>query len=197
MDNNNKLIPEEKLLHIIEDANGAPIANTGQQTKSAPKKKISFKLPFSFSRINLIVTAVLLVATIWLVAFFYGEINNIQKRATEFKSGNLPGASSREINVDKGAPEIKDYLSHTKENNPFHLLPQDASTPRRPSKKPTMNLSLVGIFWDDQPQAIIEDLNNSKDYMVFTGDSVGVYKVGKITSDSVELISNEENKILR
>ncbi|MBF0253015.1 MAG: hypothetical protein HQL29_04285 [Candidatus Omnitrophica bacterium] len=199
INNSADLIPEEKLLHIIEGGNTsipsqAPIKEKETVTKKTGRK-ISFK-KFSFSQINIIAMVILFLASAWLIIFFYGEISDIRKRSADFRT---TGTSSEPaaINLDKGAPQIKEYLSYTNENNPFQLLPQEAQSVRRPAAKPKMELSLVGIFWDDKPQAVIEDAVNAKNYMVYTGDSVGDYKVGKITYDSVELISNEENKILR
>ena len=83
---------------------------------------------------------------------------------------------------------LADYQKEIKERNIFSLLPKEAS----PKEKTTVDavsvlddFKLVGIIWADNPQAIIEDIDEKKTYLLNAGDEIKKIKIKKILKNKV------------
>ncbi|MDD4957015.1 MAG: hypothetical protein PHH49_04660 [Candidatus Omnitrophica bacterium] len=73
----------------------------------------------------------------------------------------------------------------------------DSARPAPDTLRTPPGLNLVGIFWSDRPQAVVEDTGSNKSYMIYEGENIGKYKVEKITDRHVYLRSNDGEAILR
>ena len=203
------LSAEEKLLNVIEkrDPGDKSILDTvgagGGDTRGS-RFILPIKCDFGFNRISLrtvnkALIVLLFIGTITLGYFFAGENTFLSAKFDKFKSRKVPENTSSGISFKKTLPALEQYLDGTEKNNPFHILPVTIAQPIIDENK-ELELALVGIFWDDKPQAVIENSLTKHDYMVYEGDSVEHFVVKKITSDTVHLVSNEngnEKKILR
>ena len=193
--------PEEKLLHIIEKPNG--------NTKLAAKKKVRVRLSLNFvSRlknidfrrlslrsVNKALVWVSVIATLVLVFYFVKEEKTLQERG-KFASTIVEKKDfAYLVDIKEELPALSSYMAYIEENNPFHVLPMIKKPVK--VKEPPFALTLVGIFWSDRPQAVIEDGNTQKNYFVYTGDIVGKYTVSKITQNEVQLVSEDGDKTLR
>ena len=91
------------------------------------------------------------------------------------------------------------YLDKVRERDIFSMGAKKAAQdkePQGPSAKLleiAANLKLVGISWSNDPDAMIEDIKNTKTYFVKRGDMVADTKVQAIFRDKVILsLSGEE-----
>jgi len=193
--------PEEKLLHIIEKSDG--------NSKLAGKKKVRAHLSLNFiSRlknidfrrislrsINKTLVWISVIATLVLVFYFVKEEKTLQEKgklaSTIVEKKDFPYL----VETKGELPALSPYMMYIEKNNPFHVLPMIKKPVK--VKEPPFALTLVGIFWSDRPQAIIEDGNTQKNYFVYTGDKVGKYRVSKITQNEVKLVSEDGEKTLR
>ncbi len=207
MKNQKNLSAEEKLLNIIEkrspddkpvlDPSGAVAASMKGPRLLIPMKGNFGLRRISLNAINKMLMVLLFLGTITLGYMFSQERSFLSIKLNEFTERKLSKSGSSGINLDKSLPSMDQYLSDTEKNNPFHILPV---TIEKPIDDPdeVLELALVGIFWDDEPQAVIENVMTKRDYMVYEGDPVEHFTVEKITADSVHLVSDEnEKKILR
>lgn len=202
-----KITPEEKLLHIIEKPEEAEKLDINRNTKPSPFAKL--KLGKSLERfknidikkinlrgINKILLWISVVITIAVIVYF---VRDEKRLGRNFENIKIKAAEREDFKIDGGKtdiPNLSAYLDETQKNNPFHTLPFIQKLKSEEVEK-KINLQLVGIFWSDNPQAIIEDTATGRNYMVYEGDQVDKYKVGKITQREVRLTSEDGNEILR
>jgi len=151
----------------------------------------------SLATVNKILIVVAAICTIAFAFYILGEKQNVSERIDDLASMKIE-KNSMPISTDKpNLPKINEYIAETQKNNPFHLLPEnEIKTIDEIIEKP-LNLKLVGILWADNAQAIIEDLNSEKTFIVEDGDVVGDYNVVKISQLEVILDDNGTEKILK
>lgn len=207
----NKLTPEEKLLHIIENTKVA-----GQDNNLSGSVKKGFHMPsLNLGSLSSIVRSlkinpkhlslrdankVLIVFSVFVTifAFFYiaKESKFVQQKMSELRNMDI---KQEPLSIDmsnSGRPNESSYIAGTLKNNPFHLLPTTDEVVEKKEVE-TIDLNLVGILWSDSAQAIIEDVTANQTYMVYEGDSIENYKVVQITQSEVKLVSEFGEKILQ
>lgn len=206
----NKITPEEKLLHIIE--NSDKISDNPSQNLSTAKtfgKKFDLKTfpllnvftNFNYKKltlhhVNILLITLALLGTISLVFFLTTESSTLKNRLTELKQAVVKKAPLN-LNIEKNhIPDYQEYSIATSSKNPFHMLSSKEPVITKKMEE-DLNLKLVGILWTDEPQAIIEDSNSEKTYMVYKGDTIDKYTVTEITQTQVILESIDGNKTLK
>ena len=84
--------------------------------------------------------------------------------------------------------------------NVFTLTPSSSGTSGGATAKlgPTStNVKLVGIIWSDHPQAMLEDTQEQKTYLLGPGEQIGDVTIKKILQDKVILGNHEREWELR
>jgi len=207
----NKLTPEEKLLHIIENTKTAGQSNSpsgaGRKGFHIPSLKLgslssimkSFKInpkQLSLRDANKVLIVFGTIATIF--AFFYiaKEGKFVQEKMSDLKNMDIRQDPLSIDMSNSGRPNESSYIAGTLKNNPFHLLPATDEVVEKKAVE-TTDFTLVGILWADRAQAIIEDVAANQTYMVYEGDSIDNYKVVQITQTEVKLVSEFGEKILQ
>jgi len=205
------ITPEEKLLKIIETpatqrlkvslVTKARVINL--QTVAAKFKE--FKIDKNiFKNFNLkmatkgVASLCGLVTIFWIFDFFSvaGNLRNHFEKtiqpsaiaATEEKKISIPPLNSEEI------------LAQLKRRNMFTFIPAPAKT--EASLAPDIaqkiaNLKLVGIIWSEKPQAMIENSNDQRTYLVNSGERIGQVTIKKIFQDKVVLEVEDQERELR
>jgi len=190
--------PEEKLLNIIENGDGA--------AKRPPeKKKLNLNLGFfSFSgfdikkikmkNVNLGLLAIAFILTIVFIVIFVNKKDAFSQRIDFLITKNKkPSAIFSESEEKK--PNLGKYMLTIKRNNPFDLIPVVKSDKKEEVK---VSFKLAGIIWSSKPQAIVEETISKKTYTLSSGDSlVGGYKVVKISSGEVIIKGKNGEETLR
>ncbi|MFH1837460.1 MAG: hypothetical protein ABH862_05045 [Candidatus Omnitrophota bacterium] len=202
----NKITPEEKLLHIIENTkHGKPNVPSGG-TKSSPFGFIDISSILRVIKIdpkhltlkdaNKVLILLGIILTFFAFYYLAGEKDFIQNRLTALKGMEIK-KDRLSIDLDSGNKlDAASYKAGTLKNNPFHLLPVDTDSTEKKAVV-TIELNLVGILWSDMAQAIVEEPAANKTHMVYVGDFIENYKVEEITQTEVKLVSEHGEKILR
>lgn len=207
----NKVTPEEKLLHIIENSPNAaklsPKKAVGNADKKTDDSANSFREnPLAFLNkldprnmtlhgINKLFIGICVIATAVIVFYYVQDIQNIDIKFDYFKKMAEAEKSPFRTNTKQDIPVAAKYLADTGKSNPFHILPV-VEKPRKKIKQ-ELNLKLVGILWSDRPQAVLEDEKTQKNFMVYEGDIVDKFTVEKITANNVLLVSEDGETTLK
>lgn len=201
MANQRKLTPEEKLLHVIEkpgDIKKMDLKKRGNASKLGIPPAILKSLDpgkMTLQGVNKFLISIGALATIILVFLFVKSERFMQTRFEDLKE-NI-GKRGFELAKDEGnIPDHSTYIARTGQNNPFHVLPDIQKMMAEEAKK-QVKLKLVGIIWSDTPQAILEDENTKKNYLVYEGDTVDKYEISEINQNEVKILADEGEVVLR
>ena len=207
----NKVTPEEKLLHIIENspdtgklslkkAMNSASGKTDDPAGSFRKNPLAFlnKLDprnMTLHGINKLFIGICVIATAVIVFYYVRDIQHIDIKFDYFKKTAEARKSPFRTDTKQDIPAAAKYLAATEKSNPFHILPV-IEKPRKKIKQ-ELNLKLVGILWSDRPQAVLEDEITQKNFMVYEGDTVDKFTVKKITANDVLLVSEDGETTLK
>lgn len=201
------ITPEEKLLKIIERPEDHKNVRVTQKLAGGflnvkgwslfrnirSKQLISFKFSLHFfNRISMVLAAGL---TIFFVFDFARDRIYLKKR---FSLAIEIPKDKAEI-TEKVFPEVdlKATIRQAKKNDIFTLTPQVKPVKKKVRQKDISTLKLVGILWSSNPQAMIEDTEIKKTYILNSGDQIDRWKVRKIYNDKVVLIDEKDEWELR
>lgn len=196
-----KVTPEEKLLHLIEN----PTSKTKKQFKPPFKRKGPFKLS-RLSRVikefwlkrrvkiltlkftNKVLIGLSIIVTLFIVFDFI--VGNRDVRGLYLiEKGLLPS----ELKADKIAESLplSDYLDEIKRRDIFVSIEKEFPTYEEGEEITLASLAeslvLVGILWSDVPQVMIEDTILNKTYILNEGDSINNILIKDILKDRVIL----------
>lgn len=198
----NKVTPEEKLLHIIENSpdtgklslkkamNGAA-EKTDDPARGNPLAFLNKLDPrnMTLHGINKLCIGICMIVTAVIVFYYVQDMQNIDVKFDYFKKTAETRKSPFRAGKKQDIPAVAKYLADTEKSNPFHILPV-IEKPRKKIKQ-KLKLQLVGILWSDRPQAVLEDATTQKNFMVHEGDTVDKFTVEKITANNVLLVSED------
>lgn len=200
-----KIVPEEKLLHLIEKPEQTQdfLINTGSgRGKLYRSKKWGMFLFFQnfiakrgLRGINNVFIIIGVFATFFLTSRYIKEERYLKSRFETLQEQMRTATPIQTIEEKKEIPVISEYLTETRKNNPFHAI--DFVKKQEPQMEKKLSLSLVGIIWSEPPQAIIEDAVSKKNYIVSAGNKIEKYTVKEITQNSVTLGSEDGEEILK
>lgn len=199
---------DEKLLNIIEHGmgvNGAEIKPAGIEQKINIFKidKERLKNWLTLRKINVLLVFFCVFLTVfWVFDFgrnkkvFDRRMQNVVKMATS-ESNKL---DKKKISVLDGEINLPELLFEANRKNIFSLqqesaqLAADAAVNYSALMK---NFRLVGIFWSDSPQAMIENINEGKTYLLSGQDLLGDFVVRKVLQDRVIIGKDDKEWELR
>ncbi len=188
-----KLTPEEKLLHVIERPDDIKRLNLDKKNKSLGKPK----LRISLRGLNKSLIALSAVFVLAFIFYFLKEDASMQDRFRKLEK-EAEGETFDTGTDRESVPLLTKYLEETSKNNPFDVLPQSRPQPAEAAApEPEISLKLVGIIWSDAPQAIIEDEKSNTNHLVNEGDMIEDYTVSQISRESVKLVSENVETILK
>ena len=215
-----KITPEEKLLKLIEN----PGKGTGDLKIRRPFNKRAILNLFSFKQlkanfrslgrsgeklkpfllnlkfVNRFLAGVAVVMILFLVFDFIAgrpTLSNVYIYAKETQTAS----QAFKISPLQNAVNLSDYQSLIDTRDVFHFEPlkKAEATPEAMEiiKAEAAQLKLVGIIWSKNPQAMIEDIKESKTSLVNEGDTIGKLTIKRILKDKVILsYENEEFELL-
>lgn len=192
------MTPEEKLLKIIEA--GTP--HVQKDGSIATEKKPSLKVPLamktiSIQTVNQWTVGICIVVTLIYIVLWVKTNNNLRKRFEQItrESDKIVVNDDEELAPSKPTVSLSDIFSRIREHNIFSLeqIPRTQERSAMDYTHLMSRLKLVGIIWSDQPQAMIEDSETSKTYLVGKGAAIGSSKVKDIFRDKV-VISDGSNE---
>lgn len=204
-----KMMPEERLLKIIENPMSAKSAGSVALNKpvdGAPRNILALAKRFNIGvdffkrlglrRINIIVAAVAVIVTlVWLIDFF------TMNRALKVRESKIKPAaddSAKEVDSSKAAKmPTHEMIAAAKKRNIFTSSPTVPEAVMLQDSQAIADLKLVGIIWSDNPQAMIEDTKGQKTYLLSTGDKIGKFKVKQILRDKAIIAGDDWEKELR
>lgn len=147
-----------------------------------------------FRRIEVINRSLAIVLVLLLAAFIYATVLNrpcIEKTVRRFPRS--PARSMKGNNQEAFmAPE--EYVKITSQRNIFNREQRAAGQETSENKKPDIprtrsDLQLVGIYFSEEPEVIIEDTSEKKTYFLKEGENIKEIKVKSIRQDRVILES--------
>lgn len=211
-----KHTPEERLLKIIEKK-GASVDSGEREIK---KQKANFDRKrwfFSFKNMRfsdlsleppaftlqfvnkMLIAAAILVSLVFLFDFLRDK-GGLRKRFVSVTG--VPTISESAVKEDPGIKiNLATVLKETRTRNMFTLTPETIFKEKKEKseriRKDIRDLKLVGILWSNSPQAMIEDVKNSKTYLLSTGDVISRWTVSRIDRDKVVLSGEEGEMDLR
>ena len=211
-----KHTPEERLLKIIEKkgvGSGSGEVEIQRQKASLERKRwffsfknmrfsdLSLEPPaFTLQFVNKMLIIAAILFTLVFVFDFLRDKASLRKNFTSVTG--VPTISEVEIKKGSG-PKISlaTALKETRTRNMFTLTPEtifeDKKEKEKIIRKDIRDLKLVGILWSSDPQAMVEDVKNSKTYLLSTGDVISRWKVSRIDRDKVVLLGEEGEMDLR
>lgn len=204
--------PEEKLLKIIENPHD-PVVRGKVGFKVKEKKPVLFpgwlgelkkikegggKGLLSMQNANKGMAGLCVLITFFSVIAVLRENNDFKIRF-----GNLIKAQDVLSNArgEKKFPslDMPEITSDANKRNIFTLASSIQEVPLMPAEAAQTigNLKLVGIIWSDSPQAMIENAQEQKTYLLSEGEQIGQIKIRKVSRDSVTISKDEQEWVLR
>lgn len=209
--------PEEKLLNIIEENEGGSAFKKSSRDirdPGAPQtpvknlidrfRRIYSKRKWSLSELNLklvngLLAALLAALVIFLAADFIGsrpDLKKIYPKVSDL-AANIP--------LNRGSisllEPVSNYINASKKRDIFNPLP--VTSPEKLKENPSLlidlikDLRLVGIYWSEDPEAMIENEKEKKTYFLKTGQIIKGVKIKAILKDRVILeYNNEETELM-
>jgi type II secretory pathway component PulC len=198
-----RLTPEEKLLKIIESPSLAKKRGPSfSRIKTASKhriklwikslgKKENFLKIFKLKNLNKVLIGISCFLTFFLIFDFYRQRDLLEKRFLSIEKEKdrvkLKKKNSFSFKID-----VLDALKEAKIRNIFSFVPPKKEKPKveeekeKDIKKILSNFKLVGIIWSQEnPQIMIEDVQQNRTLLLGKGDQVGLVKVKEIYMDRV------------
>jgi len=211
-----KHTPEERLLKIIEKK-GVSV-DSGE--REIQKQKANFDRKrwfFSFKNMRFpdlsleppaftlqFVNKMLIIAAILFTLVFLFDFlrDKVGLRKHFVSVTGVPTISEAAIKKDPGIKiSLATVLKETRTRNMFTLTPEtifeEKEEKEKKVRKDIRDLKLVGILWSNDPQAMVEDVKNSKTYLLGVGDQISRWKVSRIDRDKVVLLGEEGEMDLR
>ena len=194
---------EQKLLKMIEVADGAPIESARTQKKVHKKQNLIGLI----KTINKILFIGVIVAGLFLANEIVAGIRLLGQNP-QFDAGqkNVANVAGEENPVPQ-AQRLSYYLSAVKQRNIFQPFETSAtqsvvevSSKNARIAKKTSGLRLVGVSWLDSIESasvMVEDVDNKVTYFLQKGEKIGDVTVKTIYADSVELGYENEEIIIR
>ncbi len=195
---------EEKLLRLIRKKDkavspgkrptqGIDAQGAGRKTEERPSGKDSFAW---WNRI-----LVILIIGIWaviLVRYFAEEkhrsmkhlpalVDSAGKDAPDSPAGGPGVVEAKPFEFYAGKIEGRDVFEA-----PWEKPVPDSQAPADPASGLSKRLKVVGILLDEDPKAIIEDLETKQTFFLSPKERVGDIVVDEILEDKVIVIFNEE-----
>jgi len=202
-----KVVPEEKLLHLIEKPGVMDDLSLNKKKKGAlvlprPGNLLSAFGAASFKKISLRgINKLLVVAcvtiTVALVMHYIKEERLIGEKVASLQQQIAKKVPAKTSAAKRDIPEMSTYLTETARNNPFHTIDFVKKPKERKKVLQQVNLKLVAIIWADPPQAIIEDSVSKKNYTVYKGSRFDKFTIKEITQSEIVLTSEDGEKVLR
>ena len=218
MAENESLTPEKQLLKLIENPKQASVRaeNAKREGKkwfsfSAFKGRLDFwknfsvkknassgkfsKGSFSVERINFILRVLLVAVAIYAIYNTWGMFMGI-KKASQLILKTPSGASTEQSEPAASFQTINYYLEKIKGRNIFSSVKAEEkpkkvekAAPLAPGEKsPIQGLSLVGIAWSNNPEAMVEDKETGHTFFVRRGQTIAnSFKVVTVFKDRVIL----------
>ncbi len=127
-----------------------------------------------------------------IAGFVFGRpsIENVYEKI------QIPQEKELEEKVTPPARPFLHYLNMVRRRNIFNPVelkePEKAEVKEKRLQEIAKDLSLVGISWDKEPIAMIEDRAAKKTYFLKKGDSINKFKLDDILIDRVILILEGE-----
>jgi len=209
--------PEEKLLNIIEEnEGGGAFKKSSKDIKDPDASKtpvknliewfrgICSKRKWSLSELNLklvngLLAALLAALVIFLAADFIASRPDLKKIYP--KVSDLAAS----IPLNKGSisllEPVSNYITASKKRDIFNPLP--VTLPEKLKENPSLlidlikDLRLVGIYWSEDPEAMIENAKEKKTYFLKIGQIIKGVKIKAILKDRVILeYNNEETELM-
>ena len=197
-----KITPEEKLLKIIENP------QTSKEMASRPASKgagVSVKPPAGFlKRLNIEadiskyltlrtanrgMVVLCVIATVIFITSYVTLGSSLNKRYDKVaEEATMSDISAKKIFIPE--ERFSEIVQAAKARNMFTALPISAAAQAAAPVEVVQtitNLKLVGILWSDSPQAMIEDSQEKKTYLVGGGEQIGQFKVDSIARNKVVL----------
>lgn len=211
-----KHTPEERLLKIIEKKGvGSSLGESDIQRQKANLGRKRWFFSFKnirFSDLSLepptftlqFVNKMLIIVAVLLTLVF---VFNFLRDKTHLKSRfalvtNVPAITQKAERKEFG-PRIKlaTVLKETRTRNMFTLTPETIFEKKKEkeqrTRKDIRDLKLVGILWSRNPQAMVEDVKNSRTYLLSTGDQISRWTVSRIDRNKIVLLGEEGERDLR
>lgn len=160
----------------------------------AERKRLDWNRFVSLKMFNRILIG---LATLWLMFTVFDFFQNQRTYDARWQNleGRKPQVSAPEISrLEKVLP--KDILAAVSARNLFSLTPLPAEKKLDAAPDPNQvvqNLRLVGILWGDVPQAMVENLQESRTVLVGQGDAIGDLRVKDILKNSVIVTNGAGN----
>lgn len=212
------LTPEEKLLRIIETPQDAlrPMKPRRQLQDAGLLLKL-FKEKYwkqaaekvrehmTVKAVNVFLIAVSLAATVYLAldlplgAPRSSILAHIQNSSRHFDVGDLAMEVLSPLSIFMQEITQRDIfsLADAGPRQETTAAPSQPQTPEAPRTAMLETLKLVGIIWSDAPQAIIEDIQAGRTYLVNRGGKAGQARVKDILKDRVVLSYDNQDIELR
>jgi type II secretory pathway component PulC len=213
MDKMEKITPEEKLLKIIENpaieksrgkvagAKSAevPLPPVAAFLRSALASRKELLKYVSLPTINKTLAVVCACLTIYGL-YNYLAFNTRLKEKYEKITTDVPAYKNAAPKTAIPETNIAELTDGYQRRNIFSFLPAgsaEKAVQQEGISQLASGLKLVGVIWSDNPQAMIEDSQGNKTYLVGKGDNVGQLKVNNINRNSVVLSKDGETWELR
>jgi len=195
--------PEEKLLKIIEKhGEGEKYIKTFSRRRKQQEflrnlyeivtlKWLDKDKILNLHVLNLFLVGVSVILTIFLGYGFISQKAHLTDKYSKMIKP-LPKEEYQREEEILPVPEVRDIILETKRRNIFTLTPEAKKEEAQKRLKPFTVLKLVGILWsEDNPQAMIEDSEDKKTYILNKGDQIDRWKIERITRDKVVLVDEE------
>lgn len=198
-----QLTPEERLLRVIDNPQGAkpgafgrlraPSASGLLLWVTARLKGPQASHPLVTLRMvnrGLVAVGALLTVA-WAIDFFSMQ-SQYQARLEMVERTQLV-APTQTKTISLPSLDFSDVLVQSTQRNVFTLVPPKVEAPAPPPKEvedltPQANdLKLVGVIWSETPQAMIEQAKEGKTSLVSKGEGIGPFRVKEILKDKVVL----------
>ncbi|MCK5288197.1 MAG: hypothetical protein KAJ79_03975, partial [Candidatus Omnitrophica bacterium] len=170
----------------------------GELKKRSRKKNI-----LSIKAVNGFMTLVLIVLAVTFIYIISGAMNDLKK----VKNRGLKSGEIESLLVFQGRTLNDRYLSYymnkinkrdifkmenveeeiVQKEEPDLTAKINMKSPNEMIIEATKNLKLVGISWSNNPDALIEDTEALRSFIVRKGDMIGEVKVDDILKDKVLL----------
>jgi len=148
-----------------------------------------------FQRIEIINRSLAIVLVLLLGVFVYSVL--LDRPSIEKTVRHFPRPPARSMKVDNHEPFMSsaEYVKMSKQRDIFSreqlAMAKDAAVTDKPDMPRTKtDLQLVGIYFSEEPEVIIEDKAEKKTYFLKEGENIKDIKIKSIRQDRVILESD-------
>jgi len=197
-----KVTPEEKLLKIIENPQGpkGKVAGPAAKGINVPVKSPAgflkkFNVDSDISKYltlrtaNRVMAIICVIVTIIFLTSYITLGNSLNIRYDKVaEEATMSDIGAKKISIPE--EKFSEIVEAAKSRNMFTALPMNASAKTEASAEAPQTISnfkLVGILWSEAPQAMIEDAQEKKTYLLSAGEQMGQFRINKIYREKVIL----------